>query len=192
MGVARHLLWTRRDRPGLEHLRFRSNRDRGGGVRAQGTAVGLVAGAPVAVQYEFRCDREWRTRAVDVTVRGPVSGRASLSADDPGAWTDTRDEPRVELDGCLDGAVATTAFSHTLPIARLDLDVGETGEVRVARLRVPDAGVEPVRRRYVRTGTDAYRVETPPGGDATEFRTDAEGFVAESPAVALTTTATDE
>ena len=203
--MARHLLWTRRDRPGLEHLRFRSNRDRGGGVRAQGTVVGLADGAPVGATYEYRCDREWRVRAADLTVRGPGAGRASLSTDDPGEWTDLRDDPMPELDGCLDAAVGGMAFPHTLALSRLGLDAGESAEVRVARLRLPDAGVDPMRRRYARLDADTYRVANLPdgGGDAGnesesagatefEFRVDADGFVTESPVFELTATATDD
>lgn len=190
--VARHLLWTRRDRPGLEHVRFRSNRDRGGGVRAQGTVVGVVDGAPVGATYEYRCDRELRTRAVDLTVRGPASGRASLSADDPGEWTDARGDPVPELDGCLDAAVASTAFPHALALSRLDLGTGESAETCVARLRLPDASVEPVRRRYARLDADTYRVADLPGGDPTELRVDADGFLTESPAFALAASATDD
>ena len=190
--MARHLLWTRRDRPGLEHLRFRSNRGRGGGVRAQGTLVGLADGAPVGATYEYRCDREWCVRAADLTVCGPGGGRASLSTDAPGEWTDVAGDPVPGLDGCLDASVAGTAFPYTLALSRLDLDTGESAEVRVARLRLPDASVESVRRRYVRVGLNAYRVETPADGTAAEFLVDADGFVVESPAFELTTTAVDD
>ena len=190
--MARHLLWTRRDRPGLEHLRFRSNRDRGGGVRAQGTVVGLSDGAPVGATYEYRCDREWRVRAADLTVRGPGGGRASLSTDDPGEWTDVAGDPLPELDGCLDAAVADTAFSYTPALSRLDLDAGESAEVRIARLRLPNASVESVRRRYVRISLDAYRVEAPADGTAVEVRVDADGFVVESSEFELVASATDD
>ena len=190
--MARHLLWTRRDRPGLEHLRFRSNRDRGGGVRAQGTVVDLVDGAPVGATYEYRCDRAWRVRAADLTVRGPGGGRASLSTDAPGEWADAAGDPLPQLDGCLDAAVADTAFPHTLAVSRLGLDVDESATVRAARLRLPDASIDSVRRRYVRIGLKAYRVVTPADGVATEFRVDADEFVVESPAFELAATATDD
>ncbi len=161
-------------------------------MRAQGTVVGLVDGTPVGATYEYRCDREWRVRAADLTVRGPGAGRASLSADAPGEWTDVRGERLPELDGCLVAAVAGTAFPHTLALSRLGLDVGEESEVRVARLDLPDAGVESVRRRYVRVGLDAYRVVAPASGTAIELLVDADGFLTESPASELAASATDD
>ena len=203
--MARHLLWTRRDRPGLEHLRFRSNRDRGGGVRTQGTLVGLADGAPVGATYEYRCDREWCVRAADLTVRGPGGGRASLSTDAPGEWTDVAGDPLPRLDGCLDATVADTALPHALAVARLGLDPGESAEIRVVRLRLPDASVAAVWRRYARLDAGTYRVtersdrddgqsegENEGGVTGFEFRVDADGFPTESPAFELAASATDD
>jgi hypothetical protein len=184
--MRRQLLWTRLDQHGLDHCRVSSNADRGGGTRIRGTLLTLCDGDPTTVSYEIRADREWRTRSLDLTVHGAHTGRLSLVADDPGDWVVEAGDTEVELDGPIDVDTPFTPVTNTLPLRRFDLDVGETTEVPVVYVSLPELSVSVVEQRYTRFTSDedvddVYRYEDDGADLQTEIVVDGEGFVVAYP-----------
>jgi len=142
----------------------------------------LCDGDPTTVSYEIRADREWRTRSLDLTVHGAHTGRLSLVADDPGDWVVEAGDAEVELDGPFDVDTPFTPITNTLPIRRRDFDVGETVEVPVVYVSLPDLAVSVADQRYTRftaheDDADVYRYEDEVSDLATEIVVDEEGFV---------------
>src|SRR5215210_4768062 len=158
-------MWTPWEGPGLEHLRLLTS---DGGVVANGLAIGLEAGLPFRIGYEVRCDGRWRVR--EVRAAAPDSGRPVLRllSDGEGHWKRRGGEPLPELDGCIDVDISATPFTNTLPIRRLGLEPGESAEVDVAYVRVPELLVGPEKQRYGCLEAQAkgglYRFEALPSG----------------------------
>jgi hypothetical protein len=95
-----------------------------------------------------------------------------------------------ELEGCVDVDISATPFTNTLPIRRLGLEPGESAELRVAYVDVPELAVGPARQRYEyleeRAGGGLYRFEAPPiealpSGFTAQIPVDVDGLVIDYP-----------
>jgi hypothetical protein len=156
-----------------------------GGVVANGLVIGLEAGRPFRIGYEIRCDGRWRVQ--EVRAAAPDSGRPVLEllTDGKGHWKRGGGEPVPELDGCIDVDISATPLTNTLPIRRLGLEPGESADVDVAYIRVPELLVGAERQRYGCLEAQAdgghYRFEALPSGFTAELPVDAEGLVLDYP-----------
>jgi hypothetical protein len=180
--VEREVMWTPWEGPGLEHLRLVTSE---GGVVANGLVIGLEAGRPFRIGYEIRCDGRWRVREVRATAPDLERPVLELLADGEGHWKRGDGEPVPELDGCIDVDVSATPFTNTLPTRRLGLEPGESEEVAVAYVRVPELLVGPETQRYgcleARGSGGLYRFEALPSGFTAELPVDADCLVIDYP-----------
>ena len=165
-------MWTPWDGRGLEHLRLRVGE---GGVEADGAVIGEEDGVAFRVRYVIRCDPGWRTREMVVD---PLDGRdpLRLTSDGEGKWSDASGQSIPELEGCIDVDLSATPFTNTLPVRRLGLREGESAEIAVVYVDVPEMRLDLSGQRYtcLERGPDGglYRYE-----DRGSFR----GFVADLP-----------
>jgi hypothetical protein len=180
--VEREVMWAPWEGPGLEHLRLLTTKVE---VVANGLVIGLEAGLPFRIGYEILCDSRWRVR--EIRAAAPDSGRPVLEllADGEGRWKGGGGEPVAELDGCIDVDISATPFTNTLPIRRLGLEPGESEELAVAYVRVPELLVGPERQRYgcleAQADGGLYRFEALPSGFTAKLPVDAEGLVIDYP-----------
>ena len=90
-----------------------------------------------------------------------------------------------ELDGWIDVDISATPFTNTLPIRRLGLEHGESEELTVTYIRVPELLVGPERQRYgcleAQTDGGLYRFEALPSGFTAELPVDVDGLVIDYP-----------
>jgi hypothetical protein len=155
------------------------------GVVANGLVIGLEGGRPFRIGYEVRCDGHWRVRKVRAVA--PDSGRTVLEllADGEGCWKRRGGEPVAPLNGCIDVDISATPFTNTLSIRRLGLKPGESEELAVTYVRVPELLVGPEKQRYgcleARTDGGLYRFEALPSGFTAELPVDADGLVIDYP-----------
>ena len=181
-GIEREVMWVPWEGPGLEHLRLVTNDS---GVVASGLVIGLEGGRPFRMGYEVRCDGRWQVR--EVRAAAPDSERPVLEllADGEGRWKRRSGEPVPELDGCIDVDISATPFTNTLPIRRLGLRPGESEELVVAYVRVPELLLGSERQRYgcleTRVEGGLYRFEALPSGFTAELPVDADGLVIDYP-----------
>jgi hypothetical protein len=180
--VEREVMWAPWEGPGLEHLRLVTS---GSGIVANGLVIGLEAGRPFRIGYEVRCDERWRVREVRVATPDSERPVLKLLTDGEGRWKRGGGEPVPELDGCIDVDISATPFTNTLPIRRLGLKPGESEELAVTYIRVPELLVGPERQRYGYLEAQAdgglYRFEALPSGFTAELPVDAEGLVIDYP-----------
>jgi hypothetical protein len=180
--VEREVMWAPWEGPGLEHLRLLTRDD---GVVANGLVIGLQAGRPFRIGYEVRCDELWRVREVRAAVPDSERPVLELFADGEGRWEKRGGEPMPELDRCIDVDISATPFTNTLPIRRLGLKPGESQELAVTYIRVPELLVGPERQRYgcleAQPDGGLYRFEALPSGFTAELPVDAEGLVLDYP-----------
>jgi uncharacterized protein len=175
-------MWSPWEGPGLEHLRLVTS-DRG--IVANGLVIGLEAGLPFRIGYEIRCDERWRVREVRAAAPDSEQPVLELLADGEGGWKRRSGEPVPELDGCIDVDISATPFTNILPIRRLGLNLGESEELAVAYVRVPELLVGLERQRYgcleARADGGLYRFEALPSGFTAELPVDTEGLVLDYP-----------
>lgn len=111
------------------------------------TATGEVGRE--AVTYVVRLSATWQVRQF-LLFRDLDQPDLWLGTDGGGRWGEVNGAHRPDLDGCTDIDLACTPFTRTLPIRRLQLDVGDAAEVRTARVDVDTLGVMPVTQRFRR------------------------------------------
>jgi hypothetical protein len=104
----------------------------------------------VRVTYIVRCSPDWVTRAVAVNeTRQDGERDFELVADDDRRWwMDGEQVPALE--GCVDVDLGVTPSTNTLPIRRLELEVGGTAEIDAAWIRFPELDVVRASQRYTR------------------------------------------
>jgi hypothetical protein len=177
-----HIVWSLLPQPGLEHLHLVDGETE---VLADGLVLGIADPALFRLSYQVRAAGDWTVRECQLQV-GDTSGQLlRLSSDGQGHWTDADGNPYPALDGCRDVDISVTPFTNTLPIRRLALTPGESQELLVAYITVPDLGVRPVRQRYTclsRTASGGlYRYEGLESGFRADLSVDAHGLVIEYP-----------
>lgn len=180
----RDLLWTPSSGVGLEHLRLTQDQT---GYFASSVVIGTKYGQPFSAWYVIRCDASWRVQQVNVTTLHSANKRVELLVQSEGQWQVPSGQPLPELDGCIDVDISATPFTNTLPIRRLALSPGQSAELLVAYITVPEMEVRPARQRY--TCLEAtehgglYKYEGLSTGFTANIRVDADGLVIDYPEV---------
>jgi uncharacterized protein len=129
---------------GIEHLVLR---ERSEGVVAEAAVLGTAEEFQFAARYRILCDGAWRVRKVEAGLIGD-DRRIELASDGAGHWQDATGGPLPHLEGAIDIDLPLTPFTNTLPIRRLDLRAGESAEIRVVYIRLPDFTVTTDPQRY--------------------------------------------
>jgi hypothetical protein len=179
--MKRQVMWSRLDAPGMEHLALILRHDE---VAADGMVLGVEDDAAFRLRYTVRCDSRWRVRRVEVSFVDGGRG-LSLTADGEGRWFDESGAALPALDGCVDVDITATPLTNTLPIRRLALKQGESADIKVAYVTIPELRVTPDEQRYTCLETDAaggrYRFEQVGSGFTAILQVDAEGLVEDYP-----------
>ncbi len=163
----------------MEHLKLVWS---GASILADGVVVGVEEGVPFRLRYELRCDAQWRIRKVTASTLVWGGREIRLFADGEGHWTTAGGEPVPTLAGCIDVDISATPFTNTLPIRRLGLRIGESADLKVAYVAVPELSVEPDGQRYtcLKEG-ELYRYESLGSDFVADLRVDADGLVLDYP-----------
>jgi hypothetical protein len=171
-------LWTPWDAPGLEDLRLTVDAD---GVRADGLIIGVADDGPYRLRYSVRCDAGWRVREARVVRLDRAVAPIVLRANGAGRWMTGEGDPLPALAGCIDIDLAGSPFTNTLPIRRLGLADGESRDLTMAYIRVPELTVTPDPQRYTRLAADRYLYESRDSDFCAELPLDEHGLVRDYP-----------
>lgn len=147
----------------------------------KGTVAGVLKNQrPMLANYEVYCDENWLTRRVQVecTVGNDVK-TLTLSVGSRGVWCNSGQELR-EIRDCDDVDLSITPATNTLPIRRLNLQIGSSENVVAAWIKFPELTVEPLSQSYTRLSKDTYRYESNTGF-STEIVVDEFGLVTAYP-----------
>ncbi len=106
------------------------------------------------VGYDIVVDENWRTRTARVWTEATAEPRSVLlEADGSGSWMlDGLAMPQLE--GCVDVDLESSVCTNTIPIHRLQLEVGIRVEVPAAYVRVGDLATERLEQTYTRVSAD--------------------------------------
>lgn len=135
------------------------------------TAAGRVEREQI--EYVIRLSPLWQVRQF-LLFRDLAEPDLWLGTDGAGRWGEINGAHRVDLDGAFDIAVECTPFTHSLPIRRLPIAVGEAAELSVLTIDVETLGVVPTVVAYERTGTRSWRRHR--HGTTTDFDVDEHGL----------------
>ena len=128
-----------------------------GGYHVQGATVAIEDGTSWVVNYEIDLDASWHTRGAHISGRSTAGPRRMLlEADGMGSWR-INGKPAPHLGGCLDVDLESSAMTNTLPVHRIDLDVGEKAAAPAAYVRAVGLAVERLEQTYERIADDAGR-----------------------------------
>lgn len=179
--MERQLMWSQIATPGLEHFRLEVRAE---GIVADGVVLGVEKDLAFRLCYEIRCDSQWRVRRVGVNIVS--DGRTlNLTSDGEGRWFDDLGGTVPVLDGCSDVDITATPFTNTLPIRRLALKRGESADIKVAYVTIPELQLMPDEQRYTCVDVDEtcgrYVFEQTGTGFTAALRVDTDGLVEEYP-----------
>ena len=172
------ILWRRLDSPGHDACRLERI---DGGWQLEGTAVFRHEDGAARLAYRVTCDARWHsregritgwigTREIDVTVLHSADGRWLLN----GAAV-------AGLDGCVDLDFGFTPATNLFQLRRVDLAVGESADVPVAWLDVPECTLSVLHQRYERRTEREYWYEAPRFEYTTMLEMSATGFAQRYP-----------
>ncbi len=176
--IFRTIRWSAWDgcEAGLDHADIRPA---DGGVDIAGVVIGREGNDPFGLTYRLKLDALWRTREVEIRT---TAGQAlHLESNGQGSWQENgRDQPALQ--GCLDVDIQATPLTNTLPIRRLDWKAGESVDIRLCYIAVPDLTVTPRDQRYTAlTPGSLYRFESLASGFTADLPVDEDGFVLDYP-----------
>ena len=143
----------------------------------RGTILALANRAPAEARYEITCDRDFRTRHAHISLRDAAGERTLKIAAENGRWFSNGSE-NPTVSGAIDIDLGWSPSTNTLPIRRLNLEIGQSsGEFRAAWVRFPDLTLQPLSQEYVRLAERQYRYSSRGGAFVANLQVDGEGLV---------------
>jgi uncharacterized protein len=151
-------LWRRLDAPGHDACQLERARD---GWLLHGAAIYCLEGVPVRLQYSVKCDKKWR--ATEGQVTGLVGGQGvylTVEHSNNSAWT-LNGVTVAGLDDCQDLDFGFTPATNALQLRRLALESGQSADVPVAWLDVPEGKLQRLEQSYQRMSKMKYQYDAP-------------------------------
>ncbi len=142
------------------------------------TATGEVGRERVS--YVLRLSPTWQVRQF-LLFRDLDEPDLWLGTDGNGRWGEMNGDHRTDLDGCTELDLSCTPFTNTLPIRRLQLDVGDAADIAVAMIDVETLGVTKVRQRYHHVAERRWEYTNLDSGATATFDVDRYGLVRDYP-----------
>lgn len=180
--MERNIMWTPWSVPGLEHLHLLQQ---DGEILADSFIVGVRNRMPFRLKYEITCDSNWNIKELGLALLSGNRKGIKILSDGQGHWSTHIGDPIPSLEGCIDVDISTTPFTNTLPIRRLKLSPGQSAELLVAYVLVPEMELMLDRQRYTSLESYAhgelYRYESLESDFSAELSVDSDGLVIDYP-----------
>jgi hypothetical protein len=152
--ILKTLFWKSESEQSLEHFSLFKSSDH----YVLGGVVLCNYGSPTRVDYKVTTALNWHTRSVKVSVADTDHKSLRLEVTRNQEWF--LDGKRLEaFTGLIDIDLGITPSTNTLPINRLNLEVGKSAEFTAVWVRFPELTIEPLDQRYTRLDEDTYRYE---------------------------------
>ena len=174
-------MWAPQRDAGIEHLALRQTDTE---VKVDSLVIGIAHNSPFRFQYEIKIDQNWSVKECSFHLDGGER-EIRLTADNNHCWTDASGTHIAELDGCVDIDISVTPFTNTLPIRRVFLEPGQSVDIAVVYIAVPELTVSSFPQRYTCLAKNpeggAYRYESLASGYTADLNVDAQGLVIDYP-----------
>lgn len=142
------------------------------------TAEGLVSG--VDIQYVFRFNASWNLQQM-LLFRDMEDPDLWLANDGRGRWGEVNGSVRRELGGCTDIDLLCSAFTRTMSIRRLALEIGQSADVESVTVDSETLAIERARFDYTRLGARTWVVHRDDDRPGHEFDVDDYGLALDIP-----------
>ncbi len=136
--------WRTWSGDGVQHLVLREGPDE---IVAEAVVLDAANDSSFAARFRIVCDRAWRTRRIEAMLVGDAR-RIELDGDGTGRWRNGAGELLPSFEGAIDVDLPLTPFTNTLPIRRLDLRAGESADLRVVYILLPEFEITTDPQRY--------------------------------------------
>ncbi len=175
MNLAKNtVIWRNTANNSLEYFTLHSNTH---GYVLEGTVVILLEQLPAKVTYRIECDCYWRTKQVDVLQkRAKKTTQLTLTVDANLCWCENG-TPLSFATGLFDVDFEITPATNTLPIRRLNLNVGESRVLDSVWVRFPSLKAERLQQRYTRVDDKCYKYEATNLGFKANLQVDDNGLI---------------
>jgi uncharacterized protein len=168
------MLWRRvLDNASFDLCRFRRSSD---AIHLSGTILAAHENRPLEVTYQIVCDPAWRTREVTIRQSQAFEHSELKLAVNARSWSEAERGPLSEITDCVDVDIELTPATNALPINRLNLAIGESGEIHAAWIRLPSLTIVRAHQRYQRLSEKRYRYASIASGFQAEIEVDGFGF----------------
>lgn len=163
---------------GCEHLVLKESPSQ---IVAEAAVFGTIEDQVFAARYKILCDTQWHVRKIEISEIGSDL-TTELVSDGAGNWVDGFGTPQPHLANAIDADISITPFTNTLPIRRLDLRNGQSQEILVVYIQLPNITVTTDRQRYTCLEVGRrYRYESIDSDFTREIEFDAHGLVIDYP-----------
>jgi uncharacterized protein len=154
MDVLHSVLWKSSRESSLEHFSLRKEAE-------QYVLEGVVLRSysePTRIDYRVTTSLDWYMQNVEVSVISVERKSLELEVTPNQEWL--LNGQRLEaFTGLIDIDLGITPSTNTLPIRRLNLQIGEQAELTAVWIRFPELTIEPLSQRYTRLAANIYRYE---------------------------------
>lgn len=141
----RTVMWMQWNNLGTEQLHIVNNTEK---ISADSVVVGIRDGKPFRVRYQIDTNQDWQVQHLRVEPLNAGGKVLALRSDSDGQWLKADNTPIAELDGCIDVDLSATPFTNTLAIRRLALQPGQSVDLKVVYIAIPEMEVRAVPQRY--------------------------------------------
>ena len=156
--VWRSLFW-----PGAEFCQVKSLNS---GWLLHGTVLAVYHRQPMRLEYRVKCNSVWQTRSVEVRQwLGDQERKLVWRIDSQRRWWQGSRQLRG-LRGCEDVDLQFSPITNTLPIRRLQLEIGQSAQVRAAWVRLPHLKMTILHQCYTRITRSRYLYQSATGFSA--------------------------
>jgi hypothetical protein len=152
--VEHHILWHCSLLSSSEHGSLRESE---GGYGIQGVVVVPLGDVPCHIEYTVAVDHHWRAREARAAIMTPSGVREIVLRSHPINGWELNGMPAQHLDNCDDIDLGWTPATNTIPIRRLELEVGESASITAAWIRFPELDVVGNEQQYTRLANDRWR-----------------------------------
>ena len=145
----------------------------------EGFIVGIMEKKPFNLHYRITCDSKWQTRQAEITTtHGQERKQLSLVVDQKYRWLQD-DHELARVRGARDIDINMTPSTNMLPIKRLHLGPGKSGEITTAWVQFPKMTITPGQQTYTSLGHRTYQYKS--SRFKTEIKLDQHGIVENYP-----------
>jgi hypothetical protein len=168
------MIWRRiLDDASFELCQFRRSND---AIHLSGTILAAHENRPLEVTYQILCDLAWRSREVTIRQSQGFEQSEIKLAVNAQSWSEADRGRLSEIADCVDVDIELTPATNALPINRLNLGIGGSGEIQAAWIRLPSLTIVRAHQRYQRLSEKRYRYTSIASGFQAEIEVDGFGF----------------